>query len=46
MYRNFVGATLFSGLINPKIAKIKEVNTKENKFYAKVAVACKDSETK
>lgn len=46
VFRNFMGQTLFSALINPKVAKIKEINTKEHRYKVKVAVACKDPQTK
>ena len=45
-FRNFLGSTLFSGLINPKVAKIREITDKPQKFKVKVAVACKDPTTK
>lgn len=45
-YRNFLGATLFSGLINKSVAKIKEINEKQNKFKVKAAVVCKDFSTR
>ena len=46
VFRSFMGATLFSGLINPKVSKIKELNDKECSYKVKVAVACKDPSTK
>ena len=50
MFRSYLGATLFSGVINPKSAKVKELKPEEhsngknhvNKIKAKAAVAVKD----
>mgnify|MGYP001562144079 CR=1 FL=1 len=47
VFRNFLGATLFTGFINSKISKIKNMpSDKAEKFLAKVALGCIDSETK
>ena len=48
VFRNFTGTTLFSGLINKRIAKFKEISTenKPNTFKAKVAVLCREFESK
>lgn len=44
VYRNYLGNTQFSAIVNQKIAKLKQ--TDENgKVRAKVAVAVKDPET-
>jgi len=43
-YRNYLGNTQFSGLLIPKIAKIKDVNEK-GKVRAKFSVGVKDPST-
>ena len=45
VYRNFMGATLFTGIINKAVAKLKEDNAKPMKQKLKVAVAVRDTET-
>lgn len=44
-YRNYLGKTHFSSVINKKLAKIKEINEKANRYKVKIAVAVKDLET-
>lgn len=44
-FRNYLGNTLFSSIINKKFAKIKDINDKANKFKVKVAVIVKDLNT-
>jgi hypothetical protein len=45
VYRNFLGATQFSALINPQIAKIKSLEVKPSKFQSKIAVGVRDPAT-
>ena len=53
VFRSFLGANLFSGVINPKISKVKELLPSEHsngkahahKLKAKAAVAVKDPQT-
>jgi len=40
VYRNFLGATHFSGVISASVARVKEI-VKADKFKVKVAVASK-----
>ena len=42
VYRNFMGMTQFSGVINQSISKLKELNDKPNKFRVKMVVAVKN----
>lgn len=44
VFRNFSGVTLFSSIINPKIAKLKEITNenKPNQYKVKVQVMCKE----
>jgi hypothetical protein len=43
VYRNFLGATQFSGVITPGISKIKNLNDKPGKHRVKVALSYKDA---
>jgi hypothetical protein len=47
VYRNFLGATQFTGVINSKVAKVKEhQDDKLQKYKAKIAIMVRDLDSK
>lgn len=46
VFRNYLGANLFSGVINSKSSQIKALSSKPGRLEVKVSVMCKDALTK